>query len=68
MTMNNPTVKILSTRTSKRRTTSVPTLVLTNSQVNLQVLSHIRDVTVRVVTVRALVPLIVSRIPPSTLT
>ena len=60
MTMNNPTVKILCTRTSKRSTAAVPTLVLTERQVNFKVLPHVGDVTVLVVTVRTLVPLVLA--------
>ena len=66
MRVNNPTVKILSTRTSKGGTTPIPTHVLANRQVNLKVLPHIGDVTVFVVTVGALVPLVVTIVPSST--
>ena len=66
MTMNDTTVKILCTRTSEKRTAAVPTLVLANRQVDLKVLPHVRDVTVLVVAVRALVPLVGSSAPPST--
>ena len=61
MRVNNPTVQILRTRTSERRTTPVPALVLTESQVNLQVLSHIGNITVLVSAVGALVPLVLAR-------
>ena len=61
MRVNNPTVQILRTRTSKRGSTPVPTCVLTESQVNLQVLPHIGNVTVLVSAVGALVPLILAR-------
>ena len=66
MTMNNPTVEILSTRTSERGTTTVPTLVLTDRQVNLKVFTHVRDVTVLVTAVGALVPLVITSKAPGT--
>ena len=66
MIMNNATVKILCTRTSKRRAAAVTTLVLAHSQVDLKVFPHVGDVAVLVGAVGALVPLVVSSVPPGT--